>query len=135
MPNFPIPLPPIPLPPSPLPNDPLRFLWVGILPLLLAYSGSTWGDAVVGGVAAPAPARQAELANFVRQDCGSCHGLLFKGGLGVPLTPAALEGKSAEALRDTILYGRNGTTMPPWSPFLTEAEAAWIVQMLQKGSF
>ncbi|MDO8464083.1 MAG: cytochrome c [Gallionella sp.] len=113
-------------------NNPLRFSRIGIL-FLLAYSGLTWGDPVVEGVAAPITARQMELLNLVRQDCGSCHGLRFEGGLGVPLTPAALKGKPFEALRDTILYGRNGTTMPPWNPFLTEAEAGWIVQMLQKG--
>ncbi|MBI5659442.1 MAG: cytochrome c [Nitrosomonadales bacterium] len=81
----------------------------------------------------PSAARQTELLYFVRQDCGSCHGLRLEGGLGVPLTAAALKGKPAESLRDTILYGRSGTTMPPWNPFLTEAEAGWIVQMLQKG--
>lgn len=109
-----------------------RLLRVGIFPILLACSGLARGDSVAE-VMAPVPARQAELLNLVRQDCGSCHGLRFEGGLGVPLTPAALKGKPFEALRDAILYGRNGTTMPPWNPFLTEAEAGWIVQMLQKG--
>jgi cytochrome c55X len=118
-----------------MPSGPLRWLWIGILASLLAYTGLAGGTSVAEETPAPTPERQAELANFVRQDCGSCHGLRFEGGLGVPLTPTALEGKSAEALRDTILYGRNGTTMPPWNPFLTEAEAAWIVQMLQKGLF
>lgn len=114
-------------------NNLLRLLRAGILPLLLAHPALAWGGSVVEGGVAPIPARQAELLNLVRQDCGSCHGLRFEGGLGVPLTPAALKGKSAESLRDTILYGRNGTTMPPWNPFLTEAEADWIVQMLLKG--
>lgn len=114
-------------------NNLLRFFWIGVLPLLLVDSGLTWGDSVVEEIVLPAPARQAELLNLVRQDCGSCHGLRFEGGLGVPLTPASLKGKSAEAIRDTILYGRNNTAMPPWSPFLTESEAGWIVQMLQKG--
>lgn len=114
-------------------NNPLRFFRASVLPLLLAHSGLTWGDSVVAGAAAPVPARQAELLSLVRQDCGSCHGLRLEGGLGVPLTPSALKGKSSEALRDVILYGRNGTTMPPWNPFMTDAEAGWIVQMLQKG--
>lgn len=114
-------------------DNPLLLLRVGAL-MLLAGSNLAWGEQLAEGIA-PAPARQAELTNLVRQDCGSCHGLRFEGGLGVPLTPAALQGKSAEALRDSILYGRNGTTMPPWNPFLTETEAAWIVHMLQKGSF
>ena len=93
----------------------------------------TWSDSVATEAVAPSPARQAELLNLARQDCGSCHGLRFEGGLGVPLTPAALKEKPFEALRATILYGRNGTTMPPWNPFLTEAEAGWLVQMLLKG--
>lgn len=82
---------------------------------------------------APSPARQAELLNLVRQDCGSCHGLRLEGGLGLPLTPQALKDKSPEALKETILHGRGGTPMPPWEPFLTEAEAGWIVQILLKG--
>lgn len=117
-------------------NNPLRFFQIGILSLLLAHSGLTWGDSVAEGVVAPTLARQAELLSLVRQDCGSCHGLRFEGGLGTPLTPEMLKGKSAKELRDlrdTILYGRDGTPMPPWNPFLTEAEAAWIVQLLQKG--
>lgn len=83
--------------------------------------------------AEPAPERKAELMHLVRQDCGSCHGLRMEGGLGLPLTPAALEGKDAEGLKFTILQGRYGTTMPPWSPFMNEAEAGWIVEMLMKG--
>jgi cytochrome c55X len=57
----------------------------------------------------------------------------MEGGLGLPLTPAALQDKSPEALAQTILYGRGGTPMPPWNPFLTEAEAGWIVETLLKG--
>jgi len=114
-------------------NNPLRFFLTGAVLLMLAHSGMSWGDLVVAEATMPAPARQAELLNLARQDCGSCHGLRFEGGLGVPLTPAALKEKPFEALRATILYGRNGTTMPPWNPFLTEAEAGWLVQMLLKG--
>lgn len=83
--------------------------------------------------AEPAPARRAELLNMVVQDCGSCHGLRMEGGLGLPLTPKALQGKDRDGLAITIMQGRPGTTMPPWNPFMTEAEAGWIVDMLQKG--
>ncbi len=114
-------------------NNPLQFFRAAVLPLLIVHSGLTWSDSAAEVVTVPTPARKAELLNLVRQDCGSCHGLRFEGGLGLPLTPAALKGKSPDALRDAILYGRNGTTMPPWNPFLTEAEADWIVQMLLKG--
>jgi len=81
----------------------------------------------------PSPERQRELVNLVRQDCGSCHGMTFRGGLGPPLTPEALREKPAESLTATILDGRPGTPMPPWRPFVSQAEASWIVDRLQKG--
>lgn len=81
----------------------------------------------------PSAARQRELVNLVRQDCGSCHGMTFRGGLGPPLTPEALRDKPADGLTLTILNGRPGTPMPPWRPFVTEAEATWIVDQLRKG--
>lgn len=83
--------------------------------------------------AEPVPARRAELLNLVVQDCGSCHGLRMEGGLGLPLTPQALQGKDRDGLAMTIMQGRYGTTMPPWNAFMTEAEAGWIVDMLMKG--
>lgn len=81
----------------------------------------------------PSGPRRAELANLVRQDCGSCHGLTLKGGLGPALDPRAVADKDPEQLRQVILRGRPGTPMPPWNPFLTEDEARWIVEMLRKG--
>ena len=77
--------------------------------------------------------RQAELAQFVRHDCGSCHGLTLKGGLGPALTPDALAGKPPAYLKAMILDGRRGTAMPGWRPLLSEAEAAWIVENLARG--
>ena len=70
---------------------------------------------------------------MVLQDCGSCHGLTLKGGLGPPLTVEALAGKSPEMLKATILNGRPGTPMAPWGPFLTDAEASWLVERLLQG--
>jgi len=81
----------------------------------------------------PAQVRRAELIHMVRQDCGSCHGLTMKGGLGPALLPAMIAGKDPEQLRFVILHGRRGTAMPPWSRFLTEVEAAWVVELLRKG--
>jgi len=78
-------------------------------------------------------ARRAELLNMVRQDCGSCHGLSMKGGLGPPLLPESLSGKDREGLAYTVLYGRPGTPMPPWKDFVSETEARWIVDQLLKG--
>jgi len=87
----------------------------------------------VASAAEPPPARRAELLHLVRQDCGSCHGLTLKGGLGPSLEPTALVDKDAEQMSFVILNGRRGTAMPPWKPFLSEAEARWIVEQLKKG--
>lgn len=70
---------------------------------------------------------------LVRQDCGSCHGLTLQGGLGPPLTAAALAEKPVESLVATVLNGRPGTPMPPWKRFLNEDEAQWIVAQLRRG--
>lgn len=82
--------------------------------------------------AEPSPARQRELRHLVRQDCGSCHGMTLQGGLGPALLPSDLKDKPAEGLAATIYYGRPGTPMPPWKQFMTEAEAAWIVDQLMR---
>ena len=63
---------------------------------------------------APEGMRAAELRNMLLQDCGSCHGLSFKGGLGPALLPGNLRDKPEDYLTATILYGRPGTPMPPW---------------------
>jgi len=73
------------------------------------------------------------LIRMVRQDCGSCHGMTLKGGLGTPLTAQALSEKPGESLVATILYGRPGTAMPAWKTILSESDAQWIVGHLQEG--
>ncbi len=100
---------------------------VGAVTLALAAAQSQAGEPQL---AAP---RRAELVQLVRHDCGSCHGLTMKGGLGPALTPEALSDKPSEMLVATILFGRPGTPMPPWRPFLTETEAQWVVGELKKG--
>jgi len=93
----------------------------GLVPTTAAYADD------------PAPARQRELLYRLEQDCGSCHGLTLKGGLGPPLLPSALAGKPNEALVDAILQGRPGTPMPPWEFELSEEEAEWLVRRLKQG--
>jgi cytochrome c55X len=78
--------------------------------------------------------RAAELEHMVIQDCGSCHGLTRKGGLGSPLTPAALSHAEPEILALIILDGVPQTAMPPWRPLLSEEEALWIADYLLKVS-
>jgi cytochrome c55X len=77
--------------------------------------------------------RQQELRNLMIQDCGSCHGLTLKGGLGPSLLPSMLHGKSAAYLSTVILEGRPGSAMPGWRPLLSEAEARWMAELLLRG--
>lgn len=90
-------------------------------------------DDVAKSNAAMSAERRVELISMVRQDCGSCHGMTLKGGLGPSLLPEALKDKPADYLKSIILHGRPDTAMPPWQRFLSEAEAEWIVSNLQKG--
>jgi cytochrome c55X len=85
------------------------------------------------GLAEPSAARQDELLYRLRQDCGSCHGLTLKGGLGPALLPQAIAGKSSEALSDIILYGVPGTPMPPWAFEIDRDEVDWLVRRLKEG--
>ena len=78
-------------------------------------------------------ARQVELVRMVRQDCGSCHGMLLTGGLGPALTREALADKPLSSVAATIFHGRPGTPMPGWRAMLTEADAQWIAEQLTAG--
>jgi cytochrome c55X len=79
------------------------------------------------------PERARTLEHLVVQDCGSCHGMTMKGGLGTPLTLDAIEHYQPEILAMVILDGVPGTAMPPWRPLLSEADALWIADYLLKG--
>lgn len=79
----------------------------------------------------PNPSRQQELVNMLKHDCGSCHGLPPKGGLGPSLMPEAIANKSDTALFAAIQEGRAGTAMPAWKPFLTAQETDWLIQRLR----
>jgi cytochrome c55X len=76
--------------------------------------------------------RQQQLHDLLKNDCGACHGLTLKGGMGPALLPENLKNKSNDYLIDTILNGRKGTAMPPWKTFLKQNEAEWLVQQLKK---
>ncbi|MDZ7711349.1 MAG: cytochrome c [Roseovarius sp.] len=85
--------------------------------------------------AAPAWAEPdaAALERLVRQDCGSCHGMTLKGGLGPDIRTGALGHHDHDSLAAVILDGIPGTPMPPWRPLLSEAEARWIATYLLTG--
>lgn len=91
--------------------------------------------AAAGTAAAQDPGqdRQGVLLDRLRQDCGSCHGLTMKGGLGPALLPEAIAERSDDVLIETILEGRKGTPMPPWAFEISRPEAAWLVRELRKG--
>lgn len=78
-------------------------------------------------------ARKSELVHIVKQDCGSCHGMTLKGGLGPALLVENLQNKPLLFIQNTILYGRAGTAMPPWKNLLTEQEVLWISEQLKDG--
>jgi len=88
---------------------------------------------VAGAAAAPDAARQTELRNLLQQDCGSCHGLTLKGGLGPALLPADLAGKPRSLLVQAVRDGRPGTAMPPWGALLSETDIGWLVDRLLAG--
>ncbi len=77
--------------------------------------------------------RREEIRYILKHDCGSCHGMTLKGGLGPSLKPASINKMSTEQIVATIIYGRPGTPMPPWKPFFTAKETLWLAQQLQQG--
>lgn len=78
------------------------------------------------------PQRQEELVYLLRQDCGSCHGMTLKGGLGPSLLPDALEGKPDEYLRQVIAKGVPETAMPPWENILRPEEINFLLEYLTR---
>jgi len=96
-----------------------------LLPLLLTPGPSVSADT-------PTPQRQNELRNLLEQDCGSCHGMTLRGGLGPALTAEAMQKKSIELLTTTIREGRPGTPMPAWKHLLSEADIHWLAQTLKQ---
>ncbi len=77
--------------------------------------------------------RKSELVHLVRQDCGSCHGMTLKGGLGRSLLPGDLTQTTVAELADVILDGIPGTPMPPWRGLISADEALWIAENLKNG--
>ncbi len=79
------------------------------------------------------PQRAEELERLIRHDCGSCHGMTLKGGLGPDIRAQTLEGRSADSIAEIILEGVPGTPMPPWRPLLSQQDAIWIANYLLRG--
>jgi len=79
--------------------------------------------------------RQEQLTHLLKQDCGSCHGMTLKGGLGPALLPENFVNIPTEFITSTILQGRPGTAMPPWNAFLSASDAQWLATQLKHGVF
>ncbi len=103
-----------------------RTLLAGVLMALSALAAQAMA-------APPDAARVKALIHLVRQDCGSCHGMTLKGGLGKPLLPRDLAGRDAQTLAEIILDGIPDTPMPPWRGQLSRADALWIARKLKEG--
>lgn len=103
---------------------------------LLVSSAATLaiaGASAIGDARALDPERERTLTNLVRQDCGSCHGMTLKGGLGGPLLPGALQDRDHDDIVAVILDGVPGRPMPPWRGLISEEDARWIAERLKGG--
>ncbi|MGI9485167.1 MAG: c-type cytochrome [Geminicoccaceae bacterium] len=95
----------------------------GLIALIPAHAGADEPDT----------RRQKEIMYLLKHDCGSCHGMSLKGGLGPSLRPDVITAHDDDLLVETILNGRPGTPMAPWRISLSEGEARWLVTRLKEG--
>lgn len=101
-------------------------LLAGFLCLSLSGTPSTWLFAnELDSV------RQEELLYLLKQDCGSCHGMRLKGGLGPPLLPNTLKDKPAAYITQVISKGIPESAMPPWENLLSVDEIDYLVYLLK----
>ncbi len=77
--------------------------------------------------------RKQSLIHLLKQDCGSCHGMRLKGGLGPELTQEKMSAIGVANLMAVIKYGRPGTAMPPWQAILNDSEIQYIAEQLVAG--
>ncbi len=105
--------------------NPLNHMKYLLLLSLLFYS--------LSGQTHPSVDRQQQIIYLLRHDCGACHGMTLKGGLGPALLPANLVNKANSRLVNTILSGRPDTAMPGWRFLLNKDETQWLVKQLKQG--
>jgi cytochrome c55X len=102
-----------------------------IRPSLVLFLACLVATASLAAPKMPTSQRQQELMRLLLADCGSCHGMTMKGGLGPPLQQSDLAGKPDEYIFVTIRDGTAGTPMPPWHQLLTDDEILWMVDVLR----
>lgn len=100
---------------------------------IAAWAACTPPTALAEGANADRGLNTEALKRLVHQDCGSCHGLTLKGGLGPDIRPQNLTHYDPEVLEMVILEGIPDTAMPPWRPLITQEEAQWIALYLLNG--
>lgn len=100
-----------------------------LISLSLLCAGGTAGSS--DGIGSK---RASELERLVRHDCGSCHGMSLKGGLGPDIRPDRWVGVPEDVIAAIVLDGLPGTAMPPWRPLLSDADARWIAFYLKGGT-
>lgn len=75
--------------------------------------------------------RAVVLDNLLQHDCGSCHGLTLRGGLGPALTRDLMRTRTTQALAAAIRDGVPGSAMPPWRELLAAEDIDYLVRRLQ----
>lgn len=96
-------------------------------------SGILFTAAVSSSVYALDDQQQSALRHLLLQDCGSCHGMTLKGGLGPALLPERMREMGLDNIQAVIKYGRPGTAMPPWQALLNDEEIDYLSQTLLQG--
>lgn len=76
---------------------------------------------------------QQAMWHLLLQDCGSCHGMTLKGGLGPALPAQRMRELGDENVQAVIRHGRPGTPMPPWGERLSDAQIAYLSEILRAG--
>ena len=71
-----------------------------VLFVIVSFPGLALADAD------PDAARKSELLYLLKHDCGSCHGMTRKGGLGPALLPENMQDRPPQMLVNTVLDGR-----------------------------
>ncbi|MFT4908569.1 MAG: cytochrome c55X [Oleispira sp.] len=107
-----------------------RFISIAIIAIT---TGSAFAISANSYADIPNQQRQQELIHLLKQDCGSCHGMTMKGGLGPALLPENLINKPNHVLVGVIKYGRETLAMPAWDGILNTVEIEWLVAQLKEG--
>jgi cytochrome c55X len=106
-----------------------------LIPILLVMVANSFADNSANSSATNSinDERKKELMHLLKQDCGSCHGMTMKGGLGPALLPEKLAATPDYILENTIKYGRETLAMPAWDGILTSVDIEWLVDQLKQG--